>query len=66
MYIFISMKLLDGDKDDSTELVTYQVKQGDIVYVKLSPKMEGLTVHPRRCEVSSRDGTEFESLIKNG
>ena len=63
---FNSLKLLNGDSDDSPELPSYDVKQGGIVYAKFYPSIPGINVEPESCAVLSADNVKTRSLILNG
>ncbi|XP_067935795.1 oncoprotein-induced transcript 3 protein-like [Watersipora subatra] len=62
----LSLKLLNGDSDDSPELPSYDVKQGGIVYAKFYLSIPGINVEPESCAALSADNVNTQSLILNG
>ena len=61
-----SLLLLDGDKDNSSVMGNYQIKQGDIVYARLQADIQGLLAKTTTCQVQSDDRSQSHLLIKNG
>lgn len=61
-----SSLLLNGDADDSPIKSRPQIKQGEMVYVKVLSEISYLTAKPSSCVVKSDDQSKSKQLITKG